>query len=242
MKIHPTQRLLDQLRARSVTTMLEELAATVERAKAGEGDTSRVPLTTFHLATGRDVRGWLLALEPASTKGRAVLVQIASSQGTRTHDVSYLDVSVLEALTVHNAADAIEVLSFGDVERPPSEPPPGKLALRRRTTELAHSLTTKAGRDIAFEVGWDTLAGEDDISMHSLQQLIEDTHHAVLDLIDEFGAADVFEKAAGVRIEEGQAAGVRLHDQRIVIGALLGKGRNGRLDREELVRQMQAVL
>jgi len=91
------QEGLRYLSAQQLSTMLGVLHDI--RKRADKDESIEVPLVTLHLCSGRDLYGWLLDLNQVGAT-TAILFQ---SPWPDLMDVLYLELSALEAITVHNA-------------------------------------------------------------------------------------------------------------------------------------------
>jgi hypothetical protein len=152
------------------------------------------PLVSLHLKSGKTIAGRLLG-----QKEGALLVQSAERHAT---DVTYVDATRLEAITVADATRLAAYLSDGASAPPLASPdgtePPTRMALKRRCA----ALSTPA---LALEVDWGGV--EDGEALRSLLAVVEDVAGVVGDLgRDELGAAAL---AALTLVRVGRGADVR---------------------------------
>jgi hypothetical protein len=101
--------------------ILEALRALRERSDAGED--IRPPRVTLHLASGRDVSGWVV-----DSNESAVLLQPAEGRPAAPGpDTLYVEMAALEAVTVHDSDSVSSALRFeSEHGRRPASPSPGE--------------------------------------------------------------------------------------------------------------------
>lgn len=101
------------------TGVLERL---IEDAReAAQGTQKTLPLTTLFLKSGLSLRGHVIALsEDSGPRSIVLLMQGAQDQA---QDLSYVLLSEIAGLAVHNAVNAIEHLSDGRITKPLANAP-----------------------------------------------------------------------------------------------------------------------
>jgi len=101
------QETILKLAPHPVSVVLQNLFAI--RQKANQGGAMKVPLTTLHLRSGRDVTGWLISID--ERKGDSLVFQ-RHGPDLRQPDfhILYVDPRDIEAITVHDALPVAESL------------------------------------------------------------------------------------------------------------------------------------
>jgi hypothetical protein len=228
------QDLLQRLPARGARELLKELLA---HRRRGE----RSPLVTLHLDGGRDLTGWPLALGDGGQEGPCLLLQRASHGSGPKDDLTYLPMSLVRALSVHGALEALDVLSGGALEPVGSEPGPGPLLLRRRCEALARELSERVGGSgLRLEISFDGVPDSDG-ARRSLDRLLTDTAAALSALADEFGP-EALKPLEVVGLSHADAPGVVREGARLLVQAALDRGAAGRLDARAIQTAMAKLL
>ncbi len=98
---------MENPRARRPAAILEALRGMRERSEAGESIIP--PRVTLHLASGRDVSGWVLD----SNEGAVLLQPVEGTAATPGPDTLYVEMAALEAVTVHGNESGSSAIRFG---------------------------------------------------------------------------------------------------------------------------------
>jgi hypothetical protein len=228
------QQLLEKLRPRGVRELLQDLLAHRRRG----GDSPRV---TLHLAEGRDLTGWPLALDEDGHDGPCLLFQRAGGGTGPQDDLTYLPLGLVQALTVHGALGALEVLSGGALESIGSQPGPSPLALRRRCEALGRELSERlGGRGPRLEITSEG-APDSDGTRRSLDCLLTDTAAALNALVDEFGP-QALASLEVVGLRHADMPRVVREGARLWVEAALDRGAAGRLDARAIKTEAAKLL
>jgi len=234
------EQLLLRLPPKPVRAMIEQFHAV--RRRAAECEDQVIPVVTFHLRSGRNLCGSVLTIsQDAAAHSDALLIEVTDETGRSTDKVAYLDPCEIEAITVHGAGLAMPALSFGAIESPLGAPAPTKLAIRRRSEELAKSLADAVGSPIPIEVDWEQIPAGGE-PLRSLSFLIEDTAAAALDLVKEFGPQELAANVKCIQFAQADQASVTITDHHLAVVGDLSRGKPGRLSRVALAKAIAAAL
>lgn len=219
------QRALARLGAKSLDALIEQLAG-LRRAR-GE----QVPRVTLHLASGRDVSGWLV-----EAVGGQLLVHAAGDDPRRTgDDALFLPRAALAAITVHDAGEL--ALSL-EAERTP----PTRLELKRRAAELSAAVSQAVGEPVTYEIAWDAVM-ESGPPLRSLEDLMLECTEALKGIAsDPLGRSALRERLRKVCFVEGPRAAAAMEGGTLIVCATLAQGAEGRLDGEQLRGAIEASL
>jgi len=237
----PKLDILQRLPPRPLSRLLGDLAALRQRAAAGESVS--VPLTTLHLRTGRDVVGWVVALDQAGW----LLVHGAGPDPRQPgYDAVYLPLAAVEALTVHDAPAAAPFLSEGRLAAPEQPapglgPPPSRLELKRKLAEHTNALRAAVGSSLSVEVEWSGVAAEGE-ALRTLDRLIEDTVKVAMELAKDEMGRSALGRLTRLCFGEGSSPDVRLDGTAVLVVARLALGVAGRLGRSQLKEALERVL
>ena len=129
------ERILRELTARAPERLLEELGDLARRIRAGE--TLRRPRVTLHMASARDLHGFVL--DVGHENGHATVLLHTPPDW----NVAHVPMRGIEAVTVH------DVLGLS---RPPADAPPApsRLELKRRLAGAESQIAVHVGAPIAF--------------------------------------------------------------------------------------------
>lgn len=169
------------------------------------------PRISMWLRSGQRLTGSLIAYAPASAKQNAPrgVVVIKDDRG---HDITYVTLPAIEALTVHLTPETLHVVSLGSL-RPQRAPgaTPGRLALRRKLGEIAERLAA-SGWTGALEVAWDDLPDAAPIRA-AIDDALDDIETAMIAISnDALGAAALTEQVQRVTLTAGDATEVSLRE------------------------------
>ncbi len=132
----PPVQVLESLRSASAA----ELKGTAENA----------PRVTLHLASGREVYGTVIGLVETRNGTDAVLLQTG---GDRRYDLgsdaTYVAITSVEAVTVHEATAWVDLLAGGKLVTVDS--PPTKLGARRTIDQDRQRVSKVAGKEAQLE-------------------------------------------------------------------------------------------
>jgi len=198
-------------------------------------------LVILHLRSGRDLSGRIVRLGQDPGRGQTLLLQVSDAGGRSAEGGAlYVPVDSVEAVTVLEAEQCVDLLSDGAMPAPPSSvPPPSRLELVRAAEESARDLAKQRGVELKLDVDAAGLAGED---LRALSVLVKETFSALSDLSADALGKESLSGVQTVRIANGSAAGVRLNDRRLEVSAVLGRGRAGRLSKDELRARISSLL
>jgi hypothetical protein len=129
------EKVLRELTARHPERLLEELGDLARRIRAGEA--LRRPRVTLHMASARDLSGFVLDVGHEGNQ-TTVLLHVPPDW-----NVAHVPMKGIEAVTVH------DVLGLS---RPPADaaPAPSRLELKRRLAGAESSITVQVGAPIVF--------------------------------------------------------------------------------------------
>ena len=233
------QRALDALPSKTVRALIGELISVRDRFKKGEPVT--VPLVTFHLRSGRDVTGWILAGEMDGSQP-SLLVHVPGDLRSPGNDIAYLDPAGIEAVTVLDAERALQEISFGRVQVAPGSPTPGKLEIQRRLVALSGEVSQVAGTPIAMDVAWEGIP-DTGTAKKMLLDLLEDIAAVLKEIsIGVDGRDALAKKVKKVWIGDGPTASVSHQSDTLVVTANFGLGLEGRLIRGALRVEIEKKL
>lgn len=239
MSVRDDERRLRSLSARALDELVEDLAQLQQRELRGEP--VRVPRVTLHLSSGRELSGMVLQLTQLR-HGAAVLVRTgAQTRHEAGADATYVPLSAIEALTVHEAASHAEALSRGAPEPSSLEPPPTRLAARRAVEGHRRELTALLLQDLGWEVGIDgTPDGE---PLRALVRLSADVASALKATAgDELGRSAITSSLQRVVLVNGQPAGVALEEGVLRVTSPFHQGPGGQLPPRELRAAIEKLL
>ncbi|MEW6733981.1 MAG: hypothetical protein AB1489_21825 [Acidobacteriota bacterium] len=234
------QTTLSILPAKTVSAILAELHSLRRRANAGEN----IPtvLITLHLRSGRDLRGWLIDL----SEERGQLAALLQLPGNDLHnpqtDLLYLELSTIEAVTIHNAWEVANLISFGRIGAPPGVSPPTRLEVKRSLVELSHSLAQTIDISLSYQVDWNKIpqSGE---PLRALAETVREATEVLKGIgQDPLGKEALAKRVKQVEFENGSTPGVSLKGDLLTITIVLEQGRTGRLAHTELRDRIEAVL
>ena len=212
------RRLVAALPPRRVRAVLDALAELRRRVETVDPD--RLPLVTLHLASGRDLSGFIVGLDE-----EGVVVHAPGPHSRQpTWTVVYLDPRAVEAVSVHDAPAVAHTLSGGKVRSAPApdRPTPSRLVLRREAASRAKLVSEKLGKALPFEVDWDHL-GEAQLS--GLGDVIVEVGDALLSLAgDPLGRTALAERVDRVRFTDAERPEVLLRERALEIRAALASG------------------
>jgi hypothetical protein len=187
-----------------------------QRATAGEDVTA--PLITCHLASG-DVTGCLVDVEGGSST--IVLCRTDAQGKTATHDVTYVQMGTIRAVTVHDATAYAEGLSFGAIMIPPGVKLPSALDIKRAAKNTADMLTASVGTPITLDVS-SIKKGGDETSRYVLQRVIAQTGVALKHTTQsQDGRRAVLAGVKTIQFQEGTQIGASLSNNTLVVHAPL---------------------
>jgi len=235
------EECLAALPALTVSEVLERLVAL--RGRAAQNDEVKVPLATFHLRSGRDVTGWVLRRTEASPRGSGLLIQLAAREGQGVHAM-YVDPQGIEAVTLLDVPTVAWLLTDGAVpppEDPNAEPPPSRLALKRRAEEHSQTLTIARGSGLGLEVAWDGVP-ESTAALRSLARVVEELAEAALALVQDPEGRAAFGALQLLRVANGPRAAVAREGEVLRVMANLNAGALGRFARGDLQTELEKVL
>jgi antitoxin component of MazEF toxin-antitoxin module len=220
------QRALHKVAAKSLDALIEQLL----ELKRTRGD-GQLPRVTLHLASGRQVSGWLL-----DAQGGQLLLHAAGEDPRQAgDDALYLPRAALEAITVHDAgALALQL----DAERPP----PSRLDLKRRAAELSAQVSQVVGEPVTFEIAWDAVM-ESGPPLRALEDLMLECADSLTAIGgDPLGRGALRERLRKVCFVEGPRAAAAMEGGTLIVCAHLTEGAAGRLDSAELRSAIEASL
>lgn len=229
------EKTVASLPARRVDQVLLDLIAIRRRWR--EGDPVTVPQATLHLRSGRDLSGWVVALESG-----ALLLQTGHES---QRNATYLDPAQVEAITVHDAMDVAPFLSDGRISGvvpPPADgtPPPSRLDVKRKLVEHQAAFSKVTGGEAAVDVAWEGI--EDGEPMRTLLSLVADT----VDVLSTISRRDAEGKEAVAKVKklwfgDGGIAALRQMDT-IVVTSRFKLGPAGRLSKSDLLPALEKIL
>lgn len=232
------ERRLRSLPARPLDELLEALAALQGRELRGEPVT--VPRVTVFLTSGRELSGTVLQYT-ALRHGAVVLVRTgALSQYDVGWDASYVPLSAIEAVTVHDAASHAGALSPGGLS-PSAEPPPTRLGARRAVESHHRELAARLRGEIAWSASIDEMPDGE-----PLRALVRCSHDVASALEaagrDELGRTTILARIQRVRIEHGEAEHVGLEGDMLRVTGPFLKGEAPRRSIEELRAAIERLI
>ena len=223
------QQALCRLQAKSVEALIDQLLA-LRRARGASS-----PLVTLHLASGRDLTGWVLDLQ-SGPSGPALLVHRRGDDPRFAgDDALYLPRAAIEAVTVHEAgALALSI----EAERSP----PSRLELKRRAAELSAHVSQAVGEPVVFEIAWDAVM-ESGPPLRSLEDLMVECAAALVAIGgDPLGKGAIRERLRTVCFVEAPTAGAAMEKETLIVCAPLAAGADGRLSSDALRSAIEASL
>ena len=233
------ERRLRSLPARALDELLEDLAGLQVRELRGEP--VRVPRVTLHLHSGRELGGVVLQLTQLRHGAAVVLRTGEQTRHDAGSDATYVPLSAIEALTVHDAASHAEVLSRGGPTPLHAEPPPTRLAARRAVQGHHQELTALLQHDLAWEAGIDgTPDGE---PLRALVRLSADVAGALkASAGDELGRSAIIASLQRVVLVNGKPPSVALVDGALRVTSPIHEGPGGQQSPAELRAAIEKLL
>lgn len=212
---------------RALEALLRELAALEERREAGEP--LIVPLVTLHLASGRELDGFVLALGD-ERQDRTVVLRRAPQGRSPPRDLAFVPRAAIEAVTVHDAEDA----GAASADAPPA---PTRLAVRRGAAALSSRLEPLLGRAVEVEAQ----VPEEPEPLRLFDELLGWLPELIEALAkDELGRAALRAKVGRLTLSSGSEPGCRLSDGALELTAPLSQ--RARLSKPELKKRLEALL
>ncbi len=129
------EKILRELTARAPERLLEELGELARRIRAGEA--LRRPRVTLHMASARDLSGFVLDVGHEANQLTVLL------HTPPDWNVAHVPMKGIEAVTVHDVVG---------LSRPPADAPPApsRLELKRRLAGAESHLQVQVGAPISF--------------------------------------------------------------------------------------------
>ncbi|MBK7860853.1 MAG: hypothetical protein IPJ65_20070 [Archangiaceae bacterium] len=216
------EKVLRELTARHPDRLLEELGELARRIRSGEA--LRRPRVTLHLASARDLSGFVLDVGHEGNQATVLL------HTPPEWNVAHVPVRHIEAVTVH------DVLGLS---RPPADslPAPSHVELKRRVAGAESQLAVQVGAPILFLLP-DPL-GED--SLEPLGALLPAVSEALDNVArDESGRQNLAAKVKRVQLAVGEQTHVTLVGDALTVMTVPAHAR--RLAPKVLERAIHAAL
>jgi hypothetical protein len=228
-----TTDALFRLPARSVVTVLGELATLRDRARSGEP--LEVPTATVLLAAGHQLTGEVIALTDATAQDFTVLLRNAGN----TLAVTYIPGSAIQGVTVHLTPDTLHLLSFGKF-RSLADKVPTRLELERYLRSLTTQLSPTA--PLAHSIAWDEFPPSDE-ALQQLGDVLQDLQSTLLAIqADDLGSTALQEQVQRLEIRVNVKTGVLLQAGALTIQVQIVDHELVALSRSELRRAIERLL
>ncbi len=184
----------------------------------------------LQLKSGATAGGRVLDVRREGREG-SVLLQVGEAD-----DLTYVELSAIEALSIKNASRYYEALAFGAVEEAPLGPAPSALDL----DALAYSTAVRFGGSLSVEIVWDTFEATETVR-RSLAQVLKSVGSAIEQLSEDRSGREQLASILIIKLENGKSPSiVREADSLRVISAL-ERGREGRVDSITLLTAIAAT-
>ena len=226
------EKALLELPVKAADELLSEMA--VLRSRQKEGVAARIPLITLHLRNGRDMQGWVLKVgDAARGAGRQVLLQPQGEGRSSAWDATYIPLSSVDAVTVHDIP--------GLDEAPPGlPPPPGRLQLKRALAELAERLLKDLGKPVVCDIAWDAVP-ESGEPLRGIGEVIEHVRVITDDLLrDEMGKQSLKAKLGKIWFGIGSQPTVAIQGETLIVTTTAVPA--GRMTRTEIRAAIEKAL
>jgi hypothetical protein len=228
-----TTDALFRLPARSVVTVLGELAALRDRARSGEP--LEVPTVTMLLAAGHQLTGEVIALTDPTPEDFTVLLKNAGNPLA----VTYILGSAIQGVTVHLIPETVHLLSFGKF-RSLTDKVPTRLELERYLRSLATQLSPTA--PLAHSIAWDEFPSSD-AALQQLGDVLQDLQATLLVIqADDLGSTALQEQVQQLEIRTHVRAGVLLQAGALTIQVQIVDHELVALSRSDLQRAIERLL
>ncbi len=216
------ERVLRELTARAPERLLEELGDVSRRIRSGES--LRRPRVTLHMASARDLHGYVL--DVGHEAGHMTVLLHTPPEW----NVAHVPMKSIEAVTIH------DVLGLS---RPPADAPPApsRLELRRRLAGAESAIAVQVGAPIAF-----TLPEQlDEQDLEPLGALLPALSEALENVArDEKGRVSLQAKVKRVQLAVGEQPHVTLVGDALTVMTVNAHPR--RLAPKMLERAIEAAL
>lgn len=177
-----TPELLNRLSAQPLELILSQLHQLRKRFNAG--DRINLPLVTLYLQGGQVLKGSLIDISHKQGRGWVLFQDASRDQRVASFNLHYLAIDMIGAITLHDAEQVVEALSFGEVAIRIS---PSRLEIKRTLVELTQTLSTLLDKSLTANIAWDSIT-LDDNSLIVLADLIVDAFGALTEIgQDDFG-------------------------------------------------------
>jgi len=223
--IDPSKQALDlqKIPARSIDELLFDMVKIGKLFKLGlDVD---VPFTTFHLKSGRDLSGRLINLNKEKDMITIYNSRISSKHTERTiFDSSYISISSVESITIHNSSIVAHLISNGQVASPEEGSPLSFKEIKDKLSKFEEFFKSEMSHTFSISVDFDHI-NEDSVECMNLMNLIRNSLIAVYCII--------VTKKEKLEITEIQFLGsndsfsVLKSKEKILIGGGLKESKNG---------------
>lgn len=173
---------------------------------------------SLQLKSGAVARGRLLDARREGREGSLLL----QSEGD---ELSYVELSAVEALTIKNASRYLDVLSFGAIEEPAASIAPSPLEL----DAAARAVGAKVGDQLSVEIAWDTFEATE-VVRFALSEVLRSTGLAAEQLSEDAAGREQLASIRTIRLENGRAPSIVREGELLRVISALEKGREGRID------------
>ncbi len=209
---------------------------------AGLDRSGKGPVVTLHLASGSGLSGIVAGIDRRASTA-VVTVSGLSGNGYRSSDLTYLSLSAILAVTVHDSENPAyaEALGQGKLDPLDGQTPPGKLELRRRAAETSGRLGEKIGSTLAIEVDEGVLS--EPRRMLGAVELIGHLEKAFESLCAHDDGRDaVKEKLRAIRIVHAGACGAQVSSGVLTVSCPLDAPVAERFRLHDLEKELNRVL
>jgi hypothetical protein len=148
-----------KVRARDPSSLLRSLA---EGFAAGKSDLSATPLVTVQLAYGHLLEGKILRVESKGSD-ECVSMIVDLGRGSTGEKMAFFSLRQVLSVIIHQPIHFADLVSGGELARPPSGPVLSRLQLRREFENVSLGPT--------LAVDWDRIP-PDDIAASNLKTLV----------------------------------------------------------------------
>jgi hypothetical protein len=243
------KRAVNSLPPRSVRAILEELVKARrdnENLPAGwEANAGQLPLVTLHLKSSKEFRGWVVGLGENEGETKDAVLLHRHDYGARSvgMDVLYLDLSQIEAVTLHEAVrpEQRRPEEFRTTVSSPTVSKQTREETRRKVEELARFVSSSSGLSLTFEASWDELPKEETVFNALSEAALEVTGVLSVVLSQARGVAAVRDSLKTVKFTNAAEPAVTRDGSALVIASNLKAGKQGLYPRAKLRETIEGL-